>query len=116
MQIRGVAGVISMGGGRQQFQVLIDPHKLHQFDVTIEDVEQGLMASNVNVAGGYMEDSSREFVIRGIGRVENTWDIEQIVVKRQNTRSVLVRDVAWVVVGPRQNGEIPRSMASRLSC
>lgn len=99
MQIRGVAGVISMGGGRQQFQVLIDPHKLHQFDVTIEDVEQGLMASNVNVAGGYMEDSSREFVIRGIGRVKNTSDIEQIVVKRQNTRSVLVRDVARVVVG-----------------
>jgi CzcA family heavy metal efflux pump len=99
MQIRGVAAIISMGGGKQQFQVLIDPHKAHQFDVTIADVEDAVAASNINVAGGYMEDSSREFVIRGIGRVNGVEDIEQIVVKRHPARSVLVRDVARVVVG-----------------
>ena len=99
MQIQGVAGVIAMGGGKQQFQVLIDPHKAHQFNVTIPDIENALMASNVNVAGGYMEDSSREVVIRGIGRVTGISDIELIVVKRQSTRSVLVRDVARVVIG-----------------
>ncbi len=99
MQIRGVASVISMGGGKQQFQVLIDPHQMHQFDVTLDEVEGALAASNSNVAGGYMEDASHEFVIRGIGRVNNTQDIEQIVVKRQPTRSVLVRDIAQVVIG-----------------
>lgn len=99
MQIRGVASVISMGGGKQQFQVLLDPHQLHRYDVSIDDVEEALAASNANVAGGYMEDTSQEFVIRGIGRVNSTQDIEQIVVKSQPSRSVLVRDVARVVIG-----------------
>merc|ERR1712150_222685 len=99
MGIRGVASVISMGGGKQQFQVLLDPHQLHRCDVSIDDVEEALAASNANVAGGYMEDTSQEFVIRGIGRVNSTQDIEQIVVKSQPSRSVLVRDVARVVIG-----------------
>lgn len=99
MQIRGVAGVISMGGGKQQFQVLIDPHNVHQFEVSIGEIEAALAASNVNVAGGYLEDSSHEFVIRGIGRVKSIEDIEQIVVKRQATRSILIKDVARVVIG-----------------
>jgi len=99
MQIRGVAGVIVMGGGKQQFQVLIDPHNAHQYEVSIADVEQALAASNVNVAGGYMEGTSQEFVIRGIGRLKGIEDIEQIVVKRNAKRSVLVRDVAKVVIG-----------------
>ncbi len=98
-QIKGVAGVISMGGGKQQFQVLIDPHNAHQFDVSITEIEEALAASNVNVAGGYLEDASQEFVIRGIGRVKSIEDIEQIVVKRQSKRSVLVKDVARVVIG-----------------
>lgn len=99
MQIRGVASVICMGGGKQQFQVLLDPHQLHRFDVSIDDVEEALAASNSNVAGGYMEDTSQEFVIRGIGRVKSIPDIEQIVVKSQPSRSVLVRDVARVTIG-----------------
>ncbi|MGI9515669.1 MAG: efflux RND transporter permease subunit, partial [Pirellulaceae bacterium] len=99
MQVKGVAGVITMGGGKQQFQVLIDPHKAHQFEVTIADIEDAVAASNINVAGGYLETASREMVIRGIGRVQGVEDIQQIVVKRQRTRSVLVGDVARVVVG-----------------
>ncbi len=99
MQIPGVAGVITMGGGKQQFQVLVDPHLSHRFDVSLKDIEDALYASNINVAGGYMESDSREFVIRGIGRVQGIPDIQQVVVKRQPARSVLVKDVARVAIG-----------------
>ena len=34
--------VITMGGGRKQFQVLVDPHKLRAFDVTLAEVEAAL--------------------------------------------------------------------------
>jgi len=32
--LRGVAQVIMLGGNRRQIQVLIDPHKMHTYDVT----------------------------------------------------------------------------------
>ncbi len=99
MQVKGVAQVMTMGGGKKQFQVLIDPHLAHQYEVSIADIENALADSNVNVAGGYLEDESRELLVRGIGRVHAVDDIEQIVVKRQATRSVLVKDVARVSIG-----------------
>jgi Cu/Ag efflux pump CusA len=100
LQVPGVAQVIVMGGERRQFQVLIDPHQLHQFDVSLEEVRQALQAGNLNVSGGYIDDGGRELLIRGIGRIESLSEIEQLVVKRQATRSVLVGDISRVIAGP----------------
>lgn len=100
LQVPGVAQVIVMGGERRQFQVLIDPHQLHQFDVSMEEVRQALQAGNLNVSGGYIDDGGRELLIRGIGRIESLSEIEQLVVKRQATRSVLVGDISRVIAGP----------------
>lgn len=99
MQVKGVAQVLNIGGGKQQFQVLIDPHALHQFEIPLERVSQALQDSNLNVAGGYLEEASREFVVRGIGRIRTVAEIEQIVVKPQSPRSVLIGDIAQVAIG-----------------
>ncbi len=101
MQIQGVAQVMPIGGGKKQFQVLIDPHALHNFEINLLDVEKALSASNLNVAGGYLNQSSKELVVRGLGRISTVAEIEKIVVKPQTLRSVLVEDVARVVIGER---------------
>lgn len=97
--IDGVAQVITMGGGKLQFQVLVDPHALHKYEVTLSDVEAALKAGNINVSGGFIDNGAEEAVLRGIGRIESIEDIELSVVKHQDGRSVLVRDVANVVLG-----------------
>ena len=68
LTIDGVSQVITMGGGRKQYHVLVDLHKMHQFDVAMEDVETALGQSNLNVTGGFMSRDSRDFLIRGLGR------------------------------------------------
>jgi len=99
MQIEGVAQIISMGGGKKQFQVLLDPHKLHKYEVSVSEVEDALGDSNLNVAAGYAENSAKEMLIRGIGRIQTLEQIEKIVVKRQPSRPVLVKDIARVAIG-----------------
>ena len=99
LTIPGVSQVITMGGGKKQYQVLVDPHLLHKFEVTLHAVEQALQDGNFNVTGGYLDDHSRELLVRGIGRAETIEDIEQIVVKSHKNRSLLVRDVATVQHG-----------------
>lgn len=99
MQIKGVAQVIPLGGGKKQFQVLIDPHALHQFEISLQDVEAALNGSNLNVSGGYLNQSSKELVVRGIGRINTLDEISQIVVKNQSPRSVLISDIARVTIG-----------------
>ncbi len=99
MQIKGVAQVIPLGGGKKQFQVLIDPHALHQFDISLQDVQDALSKSNLNVSGGYLSQSSKELVVRGLGRINTVEEIGQIVVKAQSPRSVLISDIARVTIG-----------------
>lgn len=99
MQVQGVAQVLNIGGGKQQFQILLNPHALHQFGIPIADVERALRESNINIAGGYLERSAKELVVRGLGRIRTVEEIRNIVVKPQRPRSVLIEDVARVVVG-----------------
>ena len=94
--IPGVSQVITMGGGKMQYQVLVDPHALHKYEVGLHEVEQALREGNLNVTGGYLDRDSQELLVRGLGRVRSLEDIENIVVKFQPNRSVLVRDVAKV--------------------
>ncbi|MEE2706864.1 MAG: efflux RND transporter permease subunit [Planctomycetota bacterium] len=97
--IEGVSEVITMGGGRKQFHVLVNPHDLHKFEVSLNDVEQAIRDSNLNVTGGYIERSSQELLVRGVGQLttrNELRDLKQIVVKAMPGRSVLLAHVAQI--------------------
>ncbi len=101
LTIPGVSQVITMGGDRMQYQVLVNPHALHTFEVTLDDVEAALKAGNLNVTGGYVDDGPRELLVRGLGRVHSVEDIREIVIgKRAGGRSIRISDVATVIEGP----------------
>ncbi len=96
LTIEGVSQVITMGGGRKQYHVLVDLHKMHQYEVSLAEVETALSASNLNVSGGFMSRDSREFLIRGLGRFRSAADIGNVVIKDTLKRAVLVKQVAAV--------------------
>ena len=100
LTIPRVAQVITMGGGRKQFQVLADPNALRTFGVTLHQVEQAMAASNVSAVGGYLNQGAREYMVICNSRLQSIDDIENIVVKGDGERPVLLRQVARVVEGP----------------
>jgi HME family heavy-metal exporter len=69
LKVSGVAQVVTMGGGRKQYQVLVDPTALQEYGVTLQDVEAALKANNVNFTGGFADLGGVERPIRVIGRV-----------------------------------------------
>ncbi|MFO0946973.1 MAG: efflux RND transporter permease subunit [Planctomycetota bacterium] len=100
LTIPGVAQVITMGGGRKQFHVLVNPQQLLSYGVTLAEVEQALRESNENATGGYLDQGSMEYLVRSLGRAQNVDEIGETVVKNTPSRSVLLRDVARVVEAP----------------
>ncbi|MBY0587203.1 CusA/CzcA family heavy metal efflux RND transporter [bacterium] len=100
LTISGVSQVITMGGQRKQYQVLVDPSKLLKYNVTLAQVEQALREANLNATGGYLDEGSVEYLVRGLGRVTSLKDIESAVVLDNPGRAVVVRDIASVVEGP----------------
>lgn len=96
LTIPGVAQVITIGGGREQFQVLVDADALLKFDVTLEQVEQALANSNTNATGGYLDEGGREFLVRSLGRIQSIDDLQMVVVRPSAERPVLLGQVARV--------------------
>ena len=99
LTVPGVSQVIIMGGGRKQFQVLVNPESLLAYEVTLDEVERALQQCNLNATGGYMQQGAMEFLVRGIGRANTIDDIGMTVVKATPSRAVLLRDVARIVTG-----------------
>lgn len=102
-QLLGVAGateINSFGGFEKQFQVQLDPAKLQSFGLTLRDVYESISRNNANVGGAYIQKGSEQYLLRGIGLVENPEDIGNIVVKTgKEGVPVYVKDVGAIVEG-----------------
>ncbi len=97
--VPGVAQVLVYGGEKKQYQVLIDPHLLMTYDITLNDVVEAVSASNVNASGGFYIDKGQEHLIRGMGRIHDIEDLGQTAVTVRNGVPLLVKDVAKVQIG-----------------
>ncbi|MDX5347734.1 MAG: efflux RND transporter permease subunit, partial [Hymenobacteraceae bacterium] len=96
----GVADISSLGGYLKQYEVAINPQRLHSLGISISDIFQALEQNNENTGGAYIDKKPNLYFIRGIGLVENIKDIEQIVVKNTpNGNPIFIRDVADVQLG-----------------
>lgn len=101
-QLRGVPGVAevnSFGGFEKQYQVLIRPEALVQYDLTLKQVMDAVAANNVNAGGGYITKGAEQLVIRGVGQVQDLDQIRNIVVTSRDGTPVRVGDIADVVIG-----------------
>lgn len=99
-RVQGVADVVAFGGGVKQYQVQVDPDRLKDYRLTIQDVYDAVARSNANTGGGHIEHGYEALVVRGLGLLHSTRDIEAIVVASRDGVPVHVRDLAQVVIGP----------------
>lgn len=101
LTIPGVSQVFTIGGGRMQFQVLVDPDKMLEYGITLHEVKRACQQSNENATGGYLDEQGpNEFLVRALGRVQSVDDLKQVVVKMREGRPVLLSQVANVLEGP----------------
>jgi CzcA family heavy metal efflux pump len=99
LAVPGVSQVIATGGGQKQYQVLVDPIELREYNVTLGQVEEALRRGNQNSSAGFRVAGGQEYLIQGVGRVSNEDEIGNIVVEAREGRPILVRNVAHVQIG-----------------
>ncbi|MFH1304453.1 MAG: efflux RND transporter permease subunit [Planctomycetota bacterium] len=100
LTIPGVSQVFTMGGGRKQFQVLVNPEALVKFGITLHDVRQACEQSNQNATGGYLDEQGpNEFLVRALGRIQTLEDLEKVVITTPKGRPIVLSQVAKVIEG-----------------
>lgn len=105
LRLSGIAEVIVMGGDVKQYQVLVDPAKLQEYNVSLQEIDTAITANNLNTSGGFLEEGQAERPVRIIGRLgplpqQVLDDLLRIPVKVNAQRAVLLRHVATVQEGP----------------
>jgi HME family heavy-metal exporter len=101
LTVAGISQVIPIGGGVKQYQALVSPEKLKQFNVSIEDVATALEKSNANSTGGFVDAQSQEFLVRNLGRFYTIEELKQTIVAYRNNTAIRLGDVANVEFGAR---------------
>ncbi len=90
----GVDDVMSWGGQEMQFQVVIDPLRLIEYDLSFREVIEVLERNNRQVGGQYIDQGAEQYLVRGLGLVRDERDIGNIVVKVKDGTPVYLRHVA----------------------
>jgi heavy metal efflux system protein len=97
--IPGVAEINSQGGYVRQYQVLVNPERLRHYNLSVQQIVQSVSSNNANAGGGILPQATEQYLIRGVGLIQSSEDIGNIVVKEQSGVPVFVRDVAEVKIG-----------------
>ncbi|MGE3230001.1 MAG: efflux RND transporter permease subunit [Hyphomicrobium sp.] len=96
LTVPGVSQVIPIGGEVRQYRVIPDPRRMAGLDISFEAIEQAIKSFGVNTGGGFVDQKTREFLIRNIGRSTRIEDLRSLVVAFRDGQAVTLAQVADV--------------------
>jgi multidrug efflux pump subunit AcrB len=97
--IPGLAKVDMVGGSDAEVQVLIDPHRLDQYGLSLPDLVSALTAANVLQAIGRLEDHNKLYIVISNSNLVKIEQVKDVVLRSDAHSVVRVRDVAEVSDG-----------------
>lgn len=92
----GIAQVAVFGGDLKQYQIQVDPLKMHYYQVSLQELTQVATQMNRNVPGGFIDQYSNSYIIRGMGRTADVNELGNSVIKFTKNSPVRLRDVAHI--------------------
>ncbi len=95
-QVQGVSEVQMYSGAERQIQILIDPARLAQRQLSLSDVRNAIRSRNRDRSGGELESGKRQYLLRTIGRFENLDEMRELIITRRGDSVIRLEDVAEV--------------------
>jgi multidrug efflux pump subunit AcrB len=83
----------------REIKVNIDLAKLELYNLSFSDIEGAISGENLSVSGGEIKLGATQRSVRIDGEFKTIADIESIIVKRDNNKTVYLKDVAEVKDG-----------------
>lgn len=97
LDINGVASVKRIGWRDKEIWVEVDPSKLSEYHVSMDEVADALAKRNVTVPGGQLTTPATEYNVRITGEFTTPEQIEEVVIRANDAGNWLkIKDVARV--------------------
>ena len=94
--VPGVSLVDVYGGAERQVQVLLDPERLSERDISIQDVRRAITERNRDISGGEIESGKRRYLLRTVGRFQDLQELRDLILVRRGDSLIRLGDVAEV--------------------
>ncbi len=97
--VPGISSVSVYGGAERQIQILIDPARLAERNLTVAQVRRAIRERNRDVSGGEIEAGKRRYLLRTIGRFRDIGALQQLIIRQQGDALVRLGEIADVRLG-----------------
>jgi len=94
--IKGIAAVRIRGGLEEEIHVNLEEKLLLRSGISIQEVINRLRQENINVAGGTIKEGRSEYMVRTLNEFEDLAQIENMVVRKIDSKSVRLKDLGSV--------------------
>ena len=99
--VDGVSEVASIGGMVKQYQVVVDPHKLRAYGITLAELRRAIESANSETGGSVLEMGEAEFMVRASGYIDSLSDLASAPLRvNERGAALTLGDVAEVRLGP----------------
>jgi HAE1 family hydrophobic/amphiphilic exporter-1 len=94
--ISGVGQVRVIGGQERQINIWLDPVRMRAYGITAPELAMVVGNENLTVPGGRIDTGPNYLTLRVHGRVAEPSQLEEVVIRQGQGRTVRLRDVARV--------------------
>lgn len=95
-RVQGVAQVNIIGGQEREIQVNLDAVKMQGYGLSVPQVQQTILTSNLDFPTGNIQTRNQKILIRLAGKYKNVEELRNLVVSSQNGIQVRLGDIADV--------------------
>ncbi|MCA9404292.1 MAG: efflux RND transporter permease subunit [Candidatus Omnitrophica bacterium] len=97
LDLEGVSQVREIGWRDYEFWVEVNPAKLAEYHVSMQEIMDALRTRNVTVPGGQLTTNGKEFNVRTTGEFRTKEEIAEVIIRANDSGNWLkVKDVATV--------------------
>src|SRR5258707_709874 len=93
--VNGVGQVTIAGSRAREIHIVVDIQKLNSYNLSITQVRDAVIAENVEIPGGAVEQGKGQLLLRTMGRIDATEDFNNIVVATKNGTPIRVADLGY---------------------
>ena len=95
-RIDGISQVGVRGSVQSELHIIVDPVAMAQRGITYAALRQAITSANANFSGGKLADGKRDIRVRATGRFQDPESVEDMVVRRSDSGTIYLRDIATV--------------------
>ncbi|PTS87114.1 acriflavin resistance protein, partial [Flavobacterium sp. HMWF030] len=95
-RVQGVAQVNIIGGSEREIQVNLDAVKMQGYNLSVPQVQQMILTSNLDFPTGNIQTRNQKILIRLAGKYKSVDELRNLVVSSQNGIQIRLSDIADV--------------------